>query len=45
MLAGREASIDGPELRQRVVAAVDGGGMSRRGAATRFGVAVSTAVK
>ena len=33
------------DLRQRVVAAVEGGGMSCRSAAARFGVAVSTAVK
>lgn len=32
------------DLRRRVVTAVDGG-MSRRGAAARFGVAVSTAIK
>lgn len=32
------------DLRQRVTAAVDGG-MSRRGAAERFGVAASTAIK
>lgn len=32
------------DLRQRVVAAVDGG-MTRRAAADRFGIAVSTAIK
>ena len=32
------------DLRRRVVAAVDGG-MSRRAAAKRFGIAVSTAIK
>ena len=32
------------DLRQRVISAVDGG-MSRRGAAERFGVAASTAVR
>jgi len=32
------------DLRKRVIAAVDGG-MSRRGAAERFGVGVSTAIK
>ena len=33
------------DLRQRVVKAVEEGGMSRRGAAARFGVAISTATK
>ncbi len=33
------------DLRRRVVAAVMEGGMSRRGAAKRFGIAPSTAVK
>lgn len=33
------------DLRERVVGAVDGGGESCHGAAARFGVAVSTAVK
>ena len=37
----RPLSID---LRERVISAVDGG-MSRRGAAERFGVSVSTAIK
>ena len=32
------------DLRRRVVASVDGG-MSRRAAANRFGIAVSTAIK
>ena len=32
------------DLRRRVIAAVDGG-MSRRGAARRFGIALSTAIK
>ena len=33
------------DLRQRVVAAVERGGMSRHAAAARFGVAASTAIK
>ena len=33
------------DLRERVIAAVEGGGMSCRQAAARFGVAVSTAIK
>jgi len=33
------------DLRERVVAAVTTGGMSRRGAAAHFGVAFSTAIK
>jgi putative transposase len=33
------------DLRQRVVAAVEHGGLSRRAAAAHFGVAVSTAIK
>lgn len=38
----RPYSID---LRERVVAAVEGGGMSRNQAAAHFGVAISTAIK
>jgi putative transposase len=38
---GKPFSID---LRERVVAAVDGGGMSRRAAAARFGVSYSAAI-
>ncbi len=33
------------DLRDRVIAAVDGGGMSCNGAAERFGIAVSSAVR
>lgn len=33
------------DLRERVVSAVEGGGLSRHEAARRFGVAVSTAIK
>jgi putative transposase len=33
------------DLRERVVAAVESGGLSRHQAATRFGVAASTAIK
>jgi putative transposase len=38
---GRPYSLD---LRERVVAAIVKGGMSRRGAAAQFGVGVSTAI-
>ena len=38
---GKAMSVD---LRERVVAAVDGG-MSRRGAAERFGVSISSAIR
>lgn len=38
---GKPYSVD---LRERVVAAVKEGGLSRRQAAARFGVAVSTAI-
>ena len=38
---GKPMSVD---LRERVVAAVDGG-MSRRGAAERFGVSISSAIR
>jgi transposase len=33
------------DLRERVVAAVEGGKMSRNGAAAHFGVAISTAIQ
>jgi putative transposase len=39
---GRAYSVD---LRERVIAAVERGGMSRHQAAARFGVAVSSAIK
>lgn len=38
---GKPLSMD---LRERVIAAIDGG-MSRRGAATRYGIAPSTAIR
>jgi transposase len=50
MLAGQEASIDGPTTvsdgpEGRVAAAVEHDGLSCHAAAERFGVAISTAIK
>lgn len=48
MLAGLEASMEGKpysmDLRKRVVAAVESGGLSCNQAAKRFGIGISTAI-
>jgi transposase len=41
---GRPYSLDSLDLRERVVAAVENGGMSRRQAAAQFGVGITTVI-